>query len=116
MEKELICVSCPIGCRIKVTGTPENLSVSGNQCKRGEVYAKSEITNPTRMICTTVRIKGGTHSVIPVKTDNPIPEKYKFEVVKFINNIELTSPVKMGYIVARDLFGTGINIVAERDM
>jgi CxxC motif-containing protein len=116
IEKDLICISCPIGCRLKVTGTPEDLKVSGNSCEKGLTYAHDEITNPTRMICTTVKIKGGIHKVIPVKTDKPIPEKYKLEVVKAVNKIELTSPVTMGDIIIPNLFETGVNIVAERDM
>ena len=68
------------------------------------------------MVCTTARIKGGRHRVIPVKTDKPIPEKYKLEVVQAVNKIDLVSPVKMGDIIIPDLFGTGVNIVAERDM
>jgi len=116
MEKNLVCIVCPIGCRLNVTGTVDDLKVSGNTCKKGITYAHDEIVNPMRMICTTVKIKGGIHNVIPVKTDKPIPEKYKLEVVKMVNNIELTSPIKMGDIIISDLFGTGVNIVAERNM
>ncbi|MCL2705491.1 MAG: DUF1667 domain-containing protein [Spirochaetaceae bacterium] len=116
MEKNLVCIVCPIGCRLNITGTADDLKVSGNTCKKGITYAHDEITNPMRMVCTTVKIKGGIHSVIPVKTDKPIPEKYKLEVVKMVNNIELTSPIKMGDIIISDLFGTGVNIVAERNM
>jgi len=116
MEKNLICIVCPVGCRLTVTGTSDNLQVSGNTCKKGIAYAHDEITNPMRMVCTTVRIKGGIHNVVPVKTDKAIPEKYKLEVVKEINKIELTSPVKMGDVIISDLFGTGVNIVAERNM
>ncbi len=116
MEKNLICIVCPIGCRLKITGTTDDLKVSGNRCNKGITYAHEEITNPVRMVCSTVKIKGGIHKVIPVKTDKAIPEKYKLEVVKAINNIEVTSPVKMRDIIARDLFGTGVNIVTERDM
>ena len=116
MEKNLICIVCPIGCRLTAAGNPDDLNVSGNRCKKGIAYAHDEITNPMRMVCTTVKIKGGLHAVIPVKTDKAIPEKYKLEVVKAINNIELKSPVKMGDIIISDLFGTGVNIVAERDM
>ncbi|MCL2480702.1 MAG: DUF1667 domain-containing protein [Spirochaetaceae bacterium] len=116
MDKNLVCIVCPIGCRLKVTGTADDLNVSGNICKKGIAYAHDEITNPMRMVCTTVKIKGGIHSVIPVKTDKPIPEKYKLEVVKAVNSIELTSPVKMGDIIISNLFETGVNIVAERDM
>ena len=116
MEKKLICIVCPMGCRLTAKGTADKLEVSGNICKKGSNYAHDEITNPVRVVCTTVKIKGGIHSVIPVKTDSPIPEKYKLEVVKAVNSIELESPVKMGDIVIPDLFGTGVNIVTERDM
>ena len=116
MQKNLICIICPIGCRLTVTGTSDDLKVSGNRCKKGISYAQDEITNPMRVVCTTVKIKGGIHKVIPVKTDKPISEKFKLEVVKAINSIELESPVKIRETVISDLFGTGVNIVAERDM
>ncbi len=116
MKNELICIVCPMGCRLKIEGTPEDPVISGNKCKRGIVYAKEELTNPTRMICSTVKIKGGIHKVVPVKTDRAIPEKYKFEVMKLINRVELTSPVKMGDIVLENIFDTGVNIVVTRNM
>jgi len=116
MEKNLICVVCPVGCRMKVTGTPEDLKVEGNLCDKGITYAYDEITNPLRMVCTTAKITGGIHSVIPVRTDKPIPDKYKLEVVKEVNKLTLTSPIKMGDIIIENVFETGVNIVAERNM
>jgi len=116
MERNLVCILCPMGCRLRITGTPEALEVSGHTCKKGIAYAHDEITNPVRTICTTVKIKGGIHNVIPVKTDKPIPDKYKLEAVKALNGIVVTSPVRMGDIIISDLFGTGVNMVAERDM
>ena len=116
MERDLVCIVCPIGCRLKITGTADDLQVSGNTCPKGISYAKEEITSPVRMICTTVKIEGGVHHVVPVKTDKPIPAQYKLEVVKAVNSVVVKSPVKMGDIIIPDLFGTGVNIVAERDM
>ena len=120
MEKKLICIVCPVGCRLTAKYTADavetSLEVSGHICKKGIEYARNEITNPMRMVCTTARITGGIHKVIPVRTDKPIPEKYKLDVVKEVNKIQLTSPVKMGDIIIGDLFGTGVHIVAERDM
>ena len=116
MEKKMVCVVCPMGCRLKVLANGADLEVSGNKCKKGLAYANDEINNPTRMVCTTVKIRGGIHNVIPVKTDRAIPEKYKLDVVKAVSDIELSSPVKMGDIIISDLFGTGVNLVAERDM
>ena len=105
-----------MGCRLKITGEIGDLKVAGGKCKKGAAYANDEITNPLRVVCTTVRINGGIHGVIPVKTDRAIPDRYKLEVVKAVNGIVLESPVKMGEVVLPDLFGTGVNIVAERDM
>jgi len=116
IEKDLVCIVCPIGCRLKVTGTPDDLHVTGNICKKGIGYAYDEITNPTRMVCTTAKIKGGIHPIVPVKTDRPIPEKHKLEVIQAVNKLTLESPIKMGDVVLADLFGTGVNVVAERDM
>ena len=64
MERKLICVQCPIGCHLTVTydGVHEPV-VTGNTCKNGEIYGKSEVTDPRRTLTTSVRVKGGT---IPV--------------------------------------------------
>ena len=123
METKMICIVCPVGCRLTVnitdaagTSGEKEFSVAGNICKKGIDYARDEITNPVRMICTTAKISGGIHRVIPVKTDKPIPEKFKLEVVREVNKLNLKSPVKMGDVLISDIFGTGVNIVAERDM
>ena len=121
IEKNLICIVCPVGCRLKVAAagtarSADDLKVEGHVCKKGVGYAYDEITNPTRMICTTAKISGGIHSVIPVRTDKPIPDRYKLEVVREVNKLALASPVRMGDVLIPDLFGTGVNIVAERDM
>ena len=40
-EKELVCVVCPMGCRITVTlNGDEIVSVTGNSCPRGKAYAE----------------------------------------------------------------------------
>ena len=116
MEQDFVCIICPMGCRLKVSGTIEDLEVSGQKCKRGVAYVQEELTNPTRMVCTTVKIQGGIHNVIPVRTDKAIPDRYKLEVVKAAKDVVLTSPVKMGDVVLENLFGTGVNLVAERNM
>ncbi len=116
MKNKLVCVVCPIGCHLNIEGTLGNLIITGNQCKRGITFANDECTNPTRMICSTVKIKGGLHRVLPVKTERPIPEKYKLACVKEINKIEVNSPVKMGDIIIENILETGVNIVATRNM
>ena len=66
MQKNIICVACPMGCGITVelSDSGEILSVTGNTCKRGDAYARSECTNPVRSLATTVKVDGGIHNVV----------------------------------------------------
>ncbi|MFA6708830.1 MAG: DUF1667 domain-containing protein [Fusobacterium sp.] len=114
MKKEMICIVCPIGCHLSID--TESLQVTGNNCPRGEVYAKEELTAPKRVITSTVKIKGGIYKRVPVKTDGSIPKDFNFKCMKELDKIELVSPVKVGDIVIENLLDTGVNVVVCRDM
>ena len=114
MIKSFICISCPIGCALTVD--VDNLIVSGNKCKRGQVYGINEVTNPVRTITTTVKIEGGTHKVVPVKTQNPIPKNLNMECMKVLNRVTVKAPVKVGDVIVENILNTGINVVATREM
>ena len=43
-RNELICISCPRGCLLKVSGQGEALEITGNFCSKGIDYARKEIT------------------------------------------------------------------------
>ena len=46
MERKLTCIICPLGCELRVeTEDKKVISVSGNTCPRGKVYAENECTN-----------------------------------------------------------------------
>ena len=92
------------------------LSVDGNTCKRGAEYAKAELSDPRRMVATTVRIKNGIHPLMPVYTAKPFPKPRIHELLKELRNVELSAPVQMGAVVVKDILGTGIDVVASRDM
>lgn len=116
-REELICVSCPMGCQLEVEIPSEGeWLVEGNQCKRGITYAKSELTNPCRVLTSTVRIQNGFLNRIPVRTTGAIPKAQLFEAMKIINKAVVNAPVTMGYIVIENLLGTGIDVVTSRSM
>lgn len=114
MKKEMICITCPMGCHLTVD--TETLEVTGNTCLRGEEYAREELTAPKRVITSTVKIKGGIHNRVPVKTDGSIPKDFNFKCMDELAKIELVSPVKVGDIVIENVLGTGVNVVVCRDM
>jgi len=114
MEKELICIVCPNGCHLKID---DNLNVTGNICHRGEAYALSEIKNPERTVTSTIRLEGSkVLNVLPVKTSGFIPKSKIFEVMREINKLKATCPVKVGQVIEEDVLGLGVNIVATRSV
>lgn len=115
MEKrELVCVACPLGCPITVTVDDSGnvTEVVGNTCKRGDTYARTEVTSPTRMLTTTVRVEGGSAYVVPVKSSNPIPKGMMFECMEVINKATVKAPVNIGDVVIENILGTGVDIIA----
>lgn len=114
MQKNIICVACPMGCGITVdiAENGEILSVKGNTCKRGDTYARTEITNPVRSLATTVKVNGGIYNVVPCKSAGALPKDKISDCMKVINEAEVNAPVKLGDILVENILGTGINIVA----
>ena len=118
MEKvNLVCIGCPLGCPLEVEmDGKEVVSVSGHTCKNGEKYAKKELTNPTRIVTSTVRVVGGTLGMVSVKTSSDIPKGKIFECVKALKDIEVKAPVKIGDVIVENVAGTGVNIIATKNV
>ena len=112
-RKELICIGCPMGCPIVVEMEDGKvLSVTGNTCPRGESYARKEVTNPTRIVTTTVRVDGGKVPMINVKTERDIPKNKIFECIAALRGVTMKAPVHIGDIILENVADTGVNIVA----
>lgn len=110
--KNLTCVECPMGCKIEVS--VENgiaVSVKGNSCPRGKLYAENEVVRPLRVLTTTVRSLSG--EMIPVKTDGAVPRDEVFNLMKKINETHPLLPIKLGDILIENLYD-GVNLVATK--
>ncbi|MGL4798446.1 MAG: DUF1667 domain-containing protein [Cellulosilyticaceae bacterium] len=115
MTRELICIVCPKGCRLTVT-LGDEVKVSGNSCPRGEVYGRKEVTAPTRVLTTTVKIEGASHRRLPVKTSKDIPKDKIEACMAEINEIKVKAPIKMHTILIENVADTGADIIATRDL
>lgn len=116
-EKKLICISCPMGCDLTVkTDANEIVSVTGNTCKRGEVYAKKELTNPTRIVTSTVRVEGGNADMVSVKTKEDIPKGKIFEILKDIKSVTVHAPINIGDVIISNISDTGVDIIATKQV
>ena len=116
-EKNLTCIGCPMGCFLTVKiKDGEVQSVEGNSCKRGAVYGRKEVTNPTRIVTSTVRVTGGDADMVSVKTKEDIPKGKIFECVKALKTVEVPAPVHIGDVLLKDVAGTGVDIVATKNV
>jgi len=114
---KLICITCPMGCSLKVTHEGSTvIEVEGAECKRGLDYAQAELTDPRRMVTTTVRVQGGVHPLVPVYTAAPIPKPLIFDLLGALRRVELQAPVQVGQVVLDDALGTGVDVLASRSL
>ena len=118
-SKDMICIVCPVGCHMQIFEDKDSETgyrVTGAACKRGPIYGVKELSNPTRLLTSTVKVNGGIIPRIPVRTDKEIPKDMIFQVMDVINNIELNAPVKMGEILAANILGLDVNIISSRSV
>ena len=115
-KRELICIGCPMGCPVTVEmDGREIVSVSGNTCPRGDAYARKEVTNPTRIVTSTVKVEGGLVEMISVKTKEDIPRDKIFDCMRALKGITVKAPVHIGDVILADAAGTGVDVVATRN-
>ena len=112
--KELICITCPKGCHLKVD--EETFAVTGNSCPRGAVYGANELRNPVRVVTSTVVLESESFRRLPVKTDRAIPKAKMFEVMAEIAKVRVQAPVRVGDVLIANVAGTDGNVVATRSV
>ena len=118
MEKrELICIGCPMGCPLTVElENGEIKTITGYTCKKGETYVRKEVTNPTRIVTSTVRVAGGRADMVSVKTREDIPKDKIFQCVKALKGVTVKAPIHIGDVIVADVAGTGVDIVATKEV
>ena len=115
--KNLTCINCPMGCALAVEmNGDEIVSVSGNTCSRGDAYARKELTDPTRIVTSTVRVTGGNSDTVSVKTKEDIPKGKIFECIRALKNVCAQAPVHIGDVIVSNVADTGIDVVATSNV
>ena len=114
MKQLITCISCPVGCRMEVTVEDgQVVSITGNACKRGEVYGKQESIAPERMVTAVVQVHG-RRMPLSVKTKTPIPKKDIAACMREIHALNLHPPIRMGQIVLENVCASGVPVIATK--
>jgi CxxC motif-containing protein len=80
------------------------------------VYARQELTDPQRMLTSTIRIEGGSLPLLPVVSKTTLPKGRILDCAVALRGVTVMAPVKAGDVVAANLLGLGVDILASRDM
>jgi CxxC motif-containing protein len=116
--KQMTCILCPNGCELDVTysgePTAEAIRVEGSLCPKGDDYALEELLHPKRTLTTSVLVRGGDQPQASVKTTAPIPRESVVSAREALRGAVLDAPVAIGDVVARNVAGTGIDVVVTR--
>lgn len=116
MEHSIICTTCPKGCRIRVSVSDDTgsiLAVEGNSCPRGKVYAENEVTDPRRVLTTSIRC--GEH-MVSVRTSKAVKKSNLFSYMEQIKSVSVTLPVHIGDVLLPNFDGEGTDLIATRNV
>ncbi|MBN1410842.1 MAG: DUF1667 domain-containing protein [Spirochaetales bacterium] len=114
-KNEIICISCPIGCRLQVTKLSEEaVKVEGNRCNRGEAYGREETLRPKRTVTACVRTNSRKIAYAPVKTDKPLLKEYINELLKILYTLDIEVPLRRGEILIHNFKGLDVDVVFTR--
>ena len=113
---QLTCISCPLGCPLKVETDEKGavVQVTGNTCKRGEIYGRKEVTAPERTVTSTVKVEGGSAPLVSVRTKGDIPKEKIIDCMAAIRTAKVNAPVHIGDVVIPNVCGTGVDVVATK--
>lgn len=139
--RKLTCIICPMGCLMEasVMGSMHDdgaggaadfsngsaatvvttclsdsvkIVVTGNSCKRGEEYAKKELTCPSRTLTCSVGVKGGKRPLVSAKTNGEIPKELLLPSMQFVRRLSVSAPIRSGDVIVKDFMQTGVDLVS----
>ena len=117
-ETEIICIICPLACRVTVNIDEEGTIISANNylCKEGGKYAIAEYKFPGRILTTTILTEDSSCKLLPVRTSGPVPKERLMEVMYFLSQIKVKPPVTIGQVILPDIRNTGVDLVSTDEL
>ncbi|OPX44543.1 hypothetical protein CLHUN_15360 [Ruminiclostridium hungatei] len=117
-DREIVCIVCPNGCRMKVYIDDRNrvVRVENALCRNGGTYAKKEVQSPERSLTSTVKVTGGALPLVSVRSSKPIPRDKIREAAALLRSLHIQAPVDFHQVLLSDILGTGADIIATRQV
>lgn len=117
VQEHIVCVGCPMGCSVILTIENKNVTaIEGNGCKQGKKYVLEEYRNPVRTFTSTLLTEGSSQSLLPVRTNKPIPRTKMLSTSLALAGVRVRPPVRMGEVVVSRPGGIEADVIASGDL
>ena len=117
MAENIICIVCPLGCKMEVEKEGRAIKkVVGQRCKDGKEYAQKEVFFSSRVLTTTVKTDIPGSPLLPVRSEKELPQKKLIDCMEYISKQSVSGSVELGQAVIEDILGLGVNIIACRTL
>lgn len=110
------CIICPRGCSLEITVDDGQMAVDGNECPKGEDHGIEEATAPRRILTTTVQTTVADMPRLPVRSVGDVLLMDIDRLMREIDSVVVARPVRCGDLVAANLCGIGVNLIATDDL
>ncbi len=114
-QTEVICTTCPKGCRAAVWEIDGKVQMKGTICKRGRVYVEQEFRDPRRVLTSTVTVEGGSRKRLPVRTAQAIPKGDLLKCMERIHGVRISPPLVVGAVIVPNI-SAGIDLIATDNL
>lgn len=109
-------IVCPLSCYGKLSESEGEFAFDGFACLRGQLYAKSEYTDPVRMLTTCLSIEAAGIRRLPVVSNGEIPKRLLTQCYQLLSQMKITAPIKEGQIIATNILESNVDIIATRNI
>ncbi|MBY9081480.1 DUF1667 domain-containing protein [Paenibacillus sp. HN-1] len=111
------CIICPKECSIEVSSIETLVTyVSGYNCDRGRAFAIQETLSPSRTLTTTVPVKNGGCTRLPVRSSKPVPKGLIRDWMAQVKQLAPEAPVVAGEVLIANIFGSGSDVISSKSV
>jgi CxxC motif-containing protein len=93
-----------------------DVRITGNRCRKGEVYGREEILSPARVVTATACVNDASFPRLPVKTNQALSREHIDELLQKIYKIRLDPPIRRGAVIIRNFHDTEVDVIATRSI
>ena len=103
--------------RVQISANIEGgmvLDAEGNSQRTEPISKEHAIEYSAMTLITVIPCRNGDLPVVSVKSTKSLPVDVIMKAIKFLSRLEIDAPIEVGEVIVKNIFNTGVDIVATR--